>query len=294
MRLSLLVPGLFPEIPDQDIPRLPVLETLLARGDLRFHEKPLMLEDWPESGEHSPLAMVRAGVLGLGMDGRSWLCADPVHFHVEGDGLLLMDSHSFSLSHEEAEALILSLNAHFFPDGLHFHSVSPTQWVVGLDWVPEVTTTHPLRRVGRSIDGYLPQGLQARRWRALINEVQMLLHEHPVNLSREDRGERTINGVWFWDTPAGRHDARVLHMLRGPSAYGDGPGWAQAARSMDEEHLAPLVASVRTGQLEALDLVALEGRCTASLTLKRSHFRRFWRIRHALHDLPRVPPLEHA
>ncbi len=294
MKLSLLVPGLFPEIPDQDIPRLPVLETLLAKGDLRFHEKPLMLEDWSESGERSPLSLTRAGALGLGGEGRSWLCADPVHFHVEGDGLLLLDSHSFVVSPEEAEALVGALNAHFSQDGLHFHQVLPTQWVVSLDWAPQATTTHPLRRVGRSIDGYLPQGPQARRWRALINEVQMLLHEHPVNLAREARGERTINGVWFWDTPMGRHDARVLDLLRGPSAYGDGPGWAQAARVVEAEHLAPLVASLRAGQLEVLDLVALEGRCTATLTLKRSHFRRFWRARHALQDLSGVPPLEHA
>lgn len=294
MMLSLLVPGLFPEIPDQDIPRLPVLETLLAKGDLRFHEKPLMLEDWPESGERCPLSLTRAGALGIEVEGRSWLCADPAHFHVEGDGLLLLDSHSFSLSQEEAGALVQSLNAHFFQDGLHFHPVSPAQWIVGLDWAPEVTTTHPLRRVGRSIDGYLPQGPDARRWRALTNEVQMLLHEHPVNLAREARGERTINGVWFWDTLAGRHDARVLPMLRGPSAYGDGPGWRQAVQAMETEHLLPLVALIRTGQLEALVLVALEGRCTATLTLTRAHFRRFWRTRRALQAISRVPPLEHA
>ena len=36
------------------------------------------------------------------------------------------------------------------------------------------------------------------RWRSLINEVQMLLFEQPVNVARELRGEAPINSVWPW------------------------------------------------------------------------------------------------
>jgi hypothetical protein len=34
-----------------------------------------------------------------------------------------------------------------------------------------------------------------RRW---LNEIQMLLHEHPVNVAREERGEPPLNGIWLW------------------------------------------------------------------------------------------------
>jgi len=36
------------------------------------------------------------------------------------------------------------------------------------------------------------------RFHALMNEAQMLLHEHPVNAGREARGELALNSIWFW------------------------------------------------------------------------------------------------
>ena len=38
----------------------------------------------------------------------------------------------------------------------------------------------------------------AINWMRLQNELQMVLHAHPVNAAREDAGKPTINGVWFW------------------------------------------------------------------------------------------------
>lgn len=39
--------------------------------------------------------------------------------------------------------------------------------------------------------------MDARRWRQLMNEMQMLLFRSPVNLRREARGSVTINGIWL-------------------------------------------------------------------------------------------------
>jgi hypothetical protein len=36
------------------------------------------------------------------------------------------------------------------------------------------------------------------RFRSQLNELQMLLHEHPVNLAREARGDLPVNSVWLW------------------------------------------------------------------------------------------------
>jgi hypothetical protein len=48
------------------------------------------------------------------------------------------------------------------------------------------------------IDEKLPTGPDAMRFHALMNEPQMLLHEHPVNAEREARGEPALNSIWFW------------------------------------------------------------------------------------------------
>ncbi|MFO8025628.1 MAG: hypothetical protein R6U90_10795, partial [Thiohalophilus sp.] len=35
-------------------------------------------------------------------------------------------------------------------------------------------------------------------WRRLMNEVQMLLHDHPVNQQRAAEGRLTVNSLWLW------------------------------------------------------------------------------------------------
>jgi len=51
---------------------------------------------------------------------------------------------------------------------------------------------------GRDIDSLLPGGDEAMRWRSTLNEIQMLLYQHPVNDAREERGAAPVNSVWFW------------------------------------------------------------------------------------------------
>ena len=41
---------------------------------------------------------------------------------------------------------------------------------------------------GEDIDRFLPAGRDGKAWHAVMNEVQMLFHDHPVNVAREARG----------------------------------------------------------------------------------------------------------
>ena len=52
--------------------------------------------------------------------------------------------------------------------------------------------------LGKNIQPYLPQGGDSVYWRKLLNEIQMLLHTHPVNLQREAAGKLPVNSLWFW------------------------------------------------------------------------------------------------
>jgi hypothetical protein len=44
----------------------------------------------------------------------------------------------------------------------------------------------------------LPAGRAAGTWRRWQSEIQMLLHEHPVNVERERAGRSPVNSVWLW------------------------------------------------------------------------------------------------
>jgi len=59
-------------------------------------------------------------------------------------------------------------------------------------------TTPAAAARGARVDEKLPSGPDAMRFHALMNEAQMLLHEHPVNAEREARGEPALNSIWFW------------------------------------------------------------------------------------------------
>jgi hypothetical protein len=60
---------------------------------------------------------------------------------------------------------------------------------------------------GRSVVRQLPETAEARWLRRLLNEAQMVLHEHPANRQREDAGRATINSLWLWGAgvPAAPH-----------------------------------------------------------------------------------------
>ncbi|MHB8353264.1 MAG: hypothetical protein ACYDCF_02360 [Burkholderiales bacterium] len=289
-----IIPALFPEIPDASIPRLPHLELALARGHLSVAQQGQMLESWPDAAGDISLATRLAREAGLLDEAAHWLCADPIHLQVAGDALLLLERYSFSVREEESAALVETLNQHFAEEGLKFFALSPDVWLVGLNEPPRISTTHPLARVGRNIDGYLPRGEDARRWRARFNEVQMLLYQHPVNQNREARRERIISGVWFWDMPSSIHSAKIVDTLRRPSAYGDAEAWGAAALQLDREVIGPLLDELRQGKVRRLTLVAVEGRCTATLTLTRWHLWRLWHRARPLARSPGVPALEHA
>jgi len=126
-----------------------------------------------------------------------WLRADPVHLRVMRDRIVLADSGVLGLTQPEADALALCISAHFgaafSPQPLH-----PERWYMRLDPVPRLRTTPLSIAVGCDIDPLLPQGEDAMLFRTRLNELQMLLFEHPVNQAREARGELPVNSLWLW------------------------------------------------------------------------------------------------
>jgi hypothetical protein len=127
-----------------------------------------------------------------------WLCANPVSLHLQRDSFVLADAQVRGLAIEEAHALTHMLNEHFAAEGMHFYAPHANRWYLRLAR-PPVLETHPLSEaIGQSIQRLMPQGDDAMQWQARINEIQMLLHEHPVSLELERRGESPVNSLWLW------------------------------------------------------------------------------------------------
>ncbi len=124
--------------------------------------------------------------------------ADPVHLRADQSSLRLFDSRAFSIEPDEARQLAASFNELYRDRGWHLEVVAPARWYLALAEPPILETRSPSECAGRDINELLPRGAHSREWHALLNEVQMLFHAHPVNAAREQRGEPAINSIWPW------------------------------------------------------------------------------------------------
>ena len=202
MHCHLLIPDFLTGAVTEAAGRLGAAETLIARGRRRrlaaISPEQWLFErfevpkqrDWPVA----PCTLLADGGI---PDEHFWLRADPVHLGFERDRLIFADSAVFELSRAEAEALVETLNRHF-GEAMLFYPLRPERWYVRLGRAPDMETIPPSAVRGKAIGACLPAGADAMRFHSLMNEAQMLLHEHPVNVGREARGEPAINSVWFW------------------------------------------------------------------------------------------------
>jgi hypothetical protein len=181
--------------------RLPALETLLARGSLQpcpaEGVEGAVCEALGITRQHDwPLAPITLAVDGGEAGDAYWLRADPVHLRVMRDRVVLAGG-DLELAREEVDALAASIGGHFGNDfsPLPLH---PQRWYLRFPLAPRLTTTPLSVAVGRDIEPLQPQGQDALLFRARMNELQMLLHAHPVNQAREARGELPVNSLWLW------------------------------------------------------------------------------------------------
>lgn len=120
----------------------------------------------------------------------------PVHLHAGLDHLVLQPPASLAVTHEEADALISRANEFLSEDNISLALVSPDCWLLRTPDTLDVDLCDHALAVGRNIAAYLPDGPNARQLRALVNELQMLWHDHPVNLARDEAQLPRINALW--------------------------------------------------------------------------------------------------
>jgi hypothetical protein len=260
MHCELVVPALFAA---HEIPRLPSLELLLARGRAT-HADPLSLEAWLAGEFDLDDGIPSAGAISVQATGAhpdepgtSWVRSDPVHLRLGGDRFTMIPGVACGISRDEADAFVGALNRDF-EGRCVFVMVRPDQWCMRVSSDATLKSAPPLELAAQEVDVSLPVGAH---WLALLNEIQMALHGHPVNAARELRGVPPINSVWLWGS------GRLPQAARGPwhSLTTDdalGAGFAQLAGMRHR----PLPASAT----EWLERAPLEGRHLVVLDSLRS------------------------
>lgn len=241
-----------------------------------------------------------------------WLRADPAYVQPDINGArLLAYGEALSPTREETDVMLSSLRPLFGDRGFALDAPTPARWYLRLPpggvW-PDLS--EPEAALGEDMFEHLPHGDAARVWRALLNEAQIVLHQHPANERRRVRGLTPINALWVWG--GGRMPDRVRiaaarvrsddDTLRDCAYFADVPEAALPARFASTENadgtekttmpglydlhrerdlkrfqddwLCPAISAMRSGAISSLTLDAEDGR---RLRLRAAQRWRFWR-----------------
>jgi len=239
-----------------------------------------------------------------------WCVAQPVHFAAGLDHLRLAPLAQAELTADDASAIGALVSSHFATDELSVAAYVQGAWLLRFARPIECSTQPPDAVVGQNVHDFMPTGSDGSRIRSLMNEVQMLLHEHPVNQRRERARQLPVNGWWLWGFGDGVMDAtnagikhwrlhsddRWLRALWHGTGKDNVNGAASASEplrsdtliglsqpaadgvdesltSIDAGLLTALLAHVRNGTLQSLDLLV----GNAALRVEARARLQFWR-----------------
>lgn len=121
-----------------------------------------------------------------------------MHLRADSSGLILFDAASFALGADESRALVDTLAGHLAEDNWQLACRHPQRWYLLGDRKQQLETS-PLPVVrGTPVPATPLGGKDAVGWMGRLNELQMLMHSHPVNQQRAGRGQPAVNSVWLW------------------------------------------------------------------------------------------------
>lgn len=235
--------------------------------------------------------------------GCTWLRADPGFVRADMATVRLYASGELGLEPDECEALLEPLRPLFGDEGFPISAPTPSRWYLCLPWEARLPAFDaPAQVIGDDLFAHMPEGDAGRRWRRLMNEAQVILHNHPVNLRRAAAGKLPANTLWFWGASrlpdhvrcghgqvrSGDVLLRALALAAGvefstdaqagtlpPGALADLREVGEAA-VLESHWITPLMARVARGELVGIELDFGDG---LTLRWRQAHRWRVWRTR---------------
>ena len=183
-----------------ELPRLGALERWMARSSVE-----LLPHGWRRTlaASFSPQANSEGGAAG-GAAGAPpdptigyWL-ATPVHLLAGLDTLRLHPAGLLGTTLAEQRALGADFEQVFQGSGWALRVTQRRELLLEGPSAEGISCQDPARFLGRAVREGVPMGVGAAAVRRLMSELEMWLHEHPLNLRRIAAGEFSISGLWLW------------------------------------------------------------------------------------------------
>jgi hypothetical protein len=227
-----------------------------------------------------PFAAHEAARCGIDTGDLAWALLTPVHWHLGTEQVSLVDPAALALDESTSRALCEAVRPLFTGDGWLLAWARPDAWFAAHESLATLPTASLDRVIGRNVDAWLGSDAAARRLRRLQAEVQMLLHGHPLNAEREQRGLLPVNSVWVSGCGPRQpvHDAAGVVVdagLRAPALAGDWAAWCKAWDVLEAGALSRLLARVQRGEPATLTLCGERGSVTLGGT-PATAWQRWW------------------
>jgi hypothetical protein len=191
------------------LPRLPLLELILARSRIR----PLASDwrGWLAAGGGAARALTPAATVAAAWNvlapiaqcsgsGQLWL-ATPVHYFAGLDTVHLHPAGLLRLDSEQQHRLVADFARVFAGSPWMLRALGQRELLLSGPAIA-ASGADPARFLGNDPSPGLPRGEGAATLWGLGAEMEMWLYEHPLNLERLGRGELPVTTLWLWGAEA--------------------------------------------------------------------------------------------
>ncbi|MDX1381063.1 MAG: hypothetical protein R3233_08075 [Xanthomonadales bacterium] len=127
-----------------------------------------------------------------------WLRVDPVTLWADMARVFMTRYGFADLDAYERNEIENVVRGVLLEEGFRLEGNHPERWCIPLAAPLPFPFTPLDEALGMDIGEALPEQAEARHWRRILTEVQVALHNAPVNVRRRAAGQIEINSVWFW------------------------------------------------------------------------------------------------
>lgn len=179
----------------------------LARGDRetdsRAGRDAQLRAHFEFPGTAMPAAALTRSLDASDADSAQWLRCDPASVMADAVTLRLVACGNLQLSAEEVDEFSRVLKPLFGDAGFPLETTRSGRWYLRCPREAKLPKfSDPADALGDDLAHHLPDGDNARQWRGLLNEAQIVLTQHPLNARRVRLGLPPVNSVWFWGAGA--------------------------------------------------------------------------------------------
>lgn len=127
------------------------------------------------------------------------LCCDLITLQATHDDMVMKDYTGGNLSKEDSELLMKALNEQVVDVSATFHSGKGYHNLLVIKHPPlKEKLSPPNELIGEGIRQFMPEGKGFRELIFVMNQAQIILHNHPYNKIRTKEQKDTVNSIWLW------------------------------------------------------------------------------------------------